>query len=84
MARVMIGPPGAAWLSENAGIVAAAPSEPTNVRRVMRFMTPSMACLPDAANRPSATGPLGPVDTVNYADTCGWIRAGADDSLCPT
>ena len=40
IARVMIGPPGAAWLSENAGIVAAAPSEPTNVRRVMRFMSP--------------------------------------------
>jgi hypothetical protein len=40
MARVMTGPAGAAWLSENAGMVAAAPSEPMNVRRVIRFMDP--------------------------------------------
>jgi hypothetical protein len=65
-------------------MVAAAPSEPTNVRRVMRFMTPSVICLSDAASGPAKRSASTPVDTVNYADTCGCIRAGVDDSLCPT
>jgi hypothetical protein len=48
----------------------------------MRLMNPSMTCrmLPaEPVQRAEST----PVDTVNYAETCGCIRAGADDSLYP-